>query len=95
MKFTPFDDRVVVLPEVVQKMTKGGLHLPDESTPKPTKGTVVAIGPGRLLPSGERSPIPLAIGDTVMFGRYVGTEIELGETFKIIQETEILGKFNS
>jgi chaperonin GroES len=93
MKLKPLDDRVVVTPLSAEEKTAGGIVLPDTAKEKPQRGKVVAVGPGRLLDSGDRSPIAVAIGDEVLFAKYGGTEIEIdGEEVKILRESDILAK---
>ena len=93
MKLKPLDDRVVVQPLEAEERTAGGIVLPDAAKEKPQRGTVVAIGPGRLLDSGERVTISVKVGDQVLFGKYGGTDIEVeGEEVKILRESDILAK---
>ncbi|MFZ9090271.1 MAG: co-chaperone GroES [Planctomycetaceae bacterium] len=93
MKINPLDDRVVVRPNEAEEVTAGGIVLPDAAREKQQRGTVVAVGPGRLLDSGERSPLGVAVGDQVLFGKYGGTDIEVdGEEVKILRESDILAK---
>ncbi|MEZ6125401.1 MAG: co-chaperone GroES [Planctomycetaceae bacterium] len=93
MKINPLDDRVVVKTDDAEETTAGGIVLPDAAKEKPQRGTVVAVGPGRLLDSGERAPISVAVGDKVLFSKYGGTEIEVdGEDVKILRENDILAK---
>ena len=67
--------------------------LPETAKEKPQRGEVLAVGPGKLLDSGERSPIGVAVGDEVLFGKYSGTEIKVdGEEVKILRESDILAK---
>jgi len=69
--------------------------LPDNAKEKPQRGKVVAVGPGKLLESGERGPLSVAVGDEVIFGKYGGTEIEVnGEEIKILRESDILAKIS-
>ena len=89
----PLDDRVVVHPLSAEETTAGGIVLPDTAKEKPQRGKVVAVGPGRLLDSGERCPVALTVGDEVLFGKYGGTEIEVdGEEVKILRESDILAR---
>ena len=89
----PLDDRIVVEPLDAEETTAGGIVLPDSSREKPQRGTVVAIGPGKLLDSGERGEVAVAVGDEVIFGKYGGTEIEVdGCEVKILRESDILAK---
>jgi chaperonin GroES len=93
MKINPLDDRVVVRPNAAEEVTSGGIVLPDAAREKQQRGTVVAVGPGRLLDSGERSAPSVAVGDQVLFGKYGGTDIEVdGEEVKILRESDILAK---
>ncbi|MBL8816218.1 MAG: co-chaperone GroES [Planctomyces sp.] len=93
MKINPLDDRVVVRPNEAEEKTAGGIVLPDAAKEKQQRGTVVAVGPGRLLDSGERAPVSVQVGDQVLFGKYGGTEIEVdGEDVKILRESDILAK---
>ena len=89
----PLDDRVVVEPLQAEETTAGGIVLPDTAQEKPQRGTVVAIGPGKLLDSGERGQMSVAVGDEVIYGKYGGTDIEVdGEEVKILREGDILAK---
>jgi chaperonin GroES len=89
----PLDDRIVVEPLNAEEKTAGGIVLPDAAKEKPQRGTVVAVGPGKLLDSGQRGDLSVAVGDEVIFGKYGGTEIEInGEEVKILRESDILAK---
>ena len=89
----PLDDRVVVEPLEAEETTAGGIVLPDSAQEKPQRGTVVAIGPGKLLDSGERGQMSVAVGDEVIYGKYGGTDIEVnGDEVKILREGDILAK---
>ena len=93
MQLNPLDDRVVVQPLDAEETTTGGIVLPDTAKEKPQRGEVVAIGPGRLLDSGERCAVSVQIGDEVLFGKYGGTDIEVeGDEVKILRESDILAK---
>lgn len=93
VKLRPLDDRVVVEPMEAEQMTAGGIVLPDSAKEKPQRGTVVSIGPGKLMDSGERGSMSVAVGDEVIYGKYSGTEIELnGTDVKILREADILAK---
>ena len=93
MKLKPLDDRVVVEPLSAEQTTSGGIVLPDSAKEKPQRGRVIAIGPGRLLESGARCPVALAIGDEVLFAKYGGTDIEVEKKeVKILRESDILAK---
>ena len=89
----PLDDRIVVEPMAAEETTAGGIVLPDAAQEKPQRGTVVAVGPGKLLDSGERGELSVSVGDEVIFGKYGGTEIEVdGKDVKILRESDILAK---
>jgi chaperonin GroES len=89
----PLDDRLVVSVSDATEKTAGGILLPDMARQKPQQGTVVAVGPGRLLDNGTRAPMAVAIGDTVLFGKYSGSDVEVNNTeFKILREGDVLGK---
>lgn len=93
MKLNPLDDRVVIEPMEAEEVTAGGIVLPDAAKEKPQRGTAVAVGPGRLLESGERCPVAVEVGDEVLYGRYGGTDIEVdGTEYKILRESDILAK---
>ena len=93
MTLKPLDDRVVVQPVEAEERTAGGIVLPDAAKEKPQRGTVKAVGPGRLLETGERCPLSVAVGDQVLFSKYGGTDIEVdGKEVKILRESDILAK---
>ena len=93
IKIRPLDDRVVVEPIEAEETTAGGIVLPDSAKEKPQRGKVVAVGPGRLLDSGQRGELSVAVGDQVIYGKYGGTDIELsGDEVKILRESDILAK---
>ena len=92
-KIRPLDDRIVVEPVEAEETTAGGIVLPDSAQEKPQRGKVVAVGPGRLLESGERGSLSIAEGDEVIYGKYGGTDIEVdGTEVKILRESDILAK---
>ncbi|TWT54999.1 10 kDa chaperonin [Rubripirellula amarantea] len=89
----PLDDRVVVQPESAEATTAGGIVLPDSAQEKPQRGKVVAVGPGKLLDSGNRGELSVSVGDTVIYGKYGGSDIEVnGQEVKILRESDILAK---
>ena len=93
LKLKPLADRVVCQRDEADETTAGGIVLPDSAKEKPQRGKVVAVGPGKLLDSGERAEISVAVGDEVIYGKYGGTEIEVnGEEVKILRESDILAK---
>ena len=93
IKIRPLDDRVVVEPIAAEETTAGGIVLPDTAKEKPQRGTVVAVGPGKLLDNGKRGELSVAVGDEVIYGKYGGTDIEVdGDEVKILRESDILAK---
>jgi len=87
----PLGDRVVVKPKAREEMTKSGIVLPDTAKEKPQEGEVTAVGTGRLLESGERVPMEVKVGNTVLYSKYAGTEVKLdGEDHLILRESDIL-----
>ncbi len=91
LKFRPMDDRVLVDPLDAVEMTTGGIILPDAAREKPQRGIVVAQGPGKLLDSGARGEMSVSVGDEVFYGKYAGTEVEMGtDTFVVLRENDIL-----
>lgn len=92
-KIRPLEDRVVIEQIEAEEKTAGGIVLPDTAKEKPQRGRVLAVGPGRLLDSGERAAIGVAEGDEVLFGKYAGTDIKVnGKEVKILRESDILAK---
>lgn len=91
MKLKPLDDRVVVKPQEAEEKTAGGIVLPDSAKEKPLMGKIVAAGSGKLLDSGKRGQMSVKKGDTVLFGKYGGSDVEIdGTEYKILRESEIL-----
>jgi chaperonin GroES len=93
MKFRPLQDRVMVkrLENGVEK-TKGGIIIPDTAKVKPEQGKIVAVGKGKVNDDGKLMPVGVKVGDTILFGKYSGSEVELdGEEHLIMREEDILG----
>ncbi|MDP8970948.1 MAG: co-chaperone GroES [Actinomycetota bacterium] len=87
----PLDDRVVVQASEAEETTASGLVIPDTAKEKPQQGTVIAVGPGRVSDQGERIPLDVKEGDTVVYSKYGGTEIKLGgEEYLILSGRDIL-----
>lgn len=90
MKIRPLGDKVVVKASTAEERSAGGIVLPDAARERPQQGTVVAIGPGRLLESGERVAMSVSVGDTVIYSKYGGNEIKLdGEELLILDQDSI------
>lgn len=92
MEIKPLGDRVVVKPLEAEAKTKGGIVLPDTAKEKPQEGKVIAVGKGRVLDNGSVCPLEVKIGDTVLYGKYSGSEITTkeGDELLIMKEEDIL-----
>ena len=89
----PLADRVLVEVDVEESKTAGGILIPDTAQKKSQKGTVLAVGPGKVLDNGERLPIDVAVGDRVLFAKYSGVDIEEnGKKMLLLSERVVLGK---
>jgi len=87
----PLGDRIVVRPGKEEEVTRGGIVLPDTARKKPREGEVLAVGPGKMLDSGERAPMEVSVGDVVIYSEYGGTEITVdGEELVILDESSVL-----
>jgi chaperonin GroES len=92
MKFKPLHDRVVVKRLTEEAKTKGGIIIPDTAQEKPQQGKVVAVGSGARDETGKLVPLDVKKGDTVLFGKWSGTEVKIdGEDLLIMKESDILG----
>ena len=90
--FTPLHDRILVRRLEEGETLRGGIIIPDSAKEKPQQGEVVSVGKGKSNDEGKVFPLDVKAGDTVLFGKYSGTEIKLdGEEFLIMREEEILG----
>ena len=91
MKLKPLSDHVVIKPLEAEEKTAGGILLPDTAKEKSTRGEVIAVGSGRLLPNGRVIKPAVSAGDIVLHSKYAGSEIKVdGKELKIVQENEIL-----
>jgi chaperonin GroES len=87
----PLDDRVLVEQSEAEERTAGGIVLPDTAKEKPQRGVVRATGPGKLLDSGERGKMSVKVGDEVFYGKYAGSEVDVGsQKMQIMRENDIL-----
>ena len=92
IKIQPLEDRVVIMPSDEAETMRGGLYIPDTAKEKPTQGEVIAVGPGRFE-KGERVPVDLKVGDTVLYGKYSGTPFTIdGTEVIIIKASDVLAK---
>ena len=88
---TPLSDRVVVQAAEAEELTSSGLYIPDSAKEKPQRGTVISVGPGKVE-NGSKIEMTVKAGDTVLYGKYSGTEITLdNEEYLIMRESDILG----
>jgi chaperonin GroES len=91
-KFRPLHDRIVVRRITAEEKTKGGIIIPDSAQEKPSQGEIIAVGPGGRDEAGKLIPIDLKVGNTVLFGKWSGTEVKLdGEDLLIMKESDIMG----
>ena len=94
LKLQPLGDRVVIMPSDEAETMRGGLYIPDTAKEKPTQGEVIAVGPGRME-KGQRVPVDLKVGDSVIYGKYSGTPFQLGDDeVIIIKATDVLAKIS-
>ncbi|GJQ63271.1 MAG: 10 kDa chaperonin [Melioribacteraceae bacterium] len=91
-KIQPLGDRVIVKPNAAEEKTKGGIILPDTAKEKPIEGTVVAVGTGRVNDEGKVFELAVKTGDSVLYGKYGGTEINIdGVEYLMMRENDIYG----
>jgi chaperonin GroES len=90
-KLRPLGDRVVIKPTAREDMTKSGIVLPDTAKEKPQEGTVIAVGPGRILDDGKREQMDLKVDQKVLYAKYAGTEFKIeGDDLLIVSQKDIL-----
>jgi len=94
VSFKPLGNRIVVEPlDTDEQKSPGGIYIPDTAKEKPQEGKVVAVGPGRLSDEGKRIPLEIAVGDTVVYSKYGGTEYKEGSTdYLVLREDDVLFK---
>ena len=91
MNLKPLGNRIVVEPNEQEEVTAGGIVLPETAKEKPQKGKVISVGPGDRNDKGERIPMDIAEGDTVLFAKYAGTEIKVeGKKLLILRDSDVL-----
>lgn len=96
MKFRPLYDRIVVERVESEEKTKGGIIVPDTAKEKPQQGKVIAVGQGKRLEDGKLIPLEVKAGDTILFGKYSGSEIKIeGDEYVIMKEDDVLGLVES
>ena len=92
MKIRPLHDRILVKRTEEQEVKRGGIIIPDTAKEKPQQGTVVAVGPGRVADDGKLIPMNVKEGDRILFGKYSGSEVKLGEIeYLIMHQDDVLG----
>ena len=92
MKLKPLDDRIVIKQSEAEEKTSGGIILPDAAREKPQIGSVVAVGPGKILDDGTRSSMSVKKKDEVIYAKYIGSDVEIdGEKYVILRESDVLG----
>jgi chaperonin GroES len=92
MNLRPLQDRIIVKRLEEESKTSGGIYIPDTAKEKPQKGEIIAVGKGKVTEDGKVLPIDVKVGDTVLFGKYSGTEIKIeGVDYLIMREDDILG----
>jgi len=92
MKLIPLDDRVVIKQSEAKEKTAGGIILPDAAKEKPQIGKIIAVGPGKMLDNGKRNKMSVKKNDKVIYGKYMGSEVEIdSEKYVILREDDILG----
>ncbi|AKJ96084.1 MULTISPECIES: co-chaperone GroES [Thioalkalivibrio] len=91
MNLRPLHDRVIVKRMEEERTTPGGIVIPDSAAEKPIRGEVVAVGNGKILDNGEARPLDVKAGDTVLFGKYSGTEVKVdGDEVLVMREDDIM-----
>lgn len=91
MKLRPLHDRVVIKRMEEERTSPGGIVIPDSATEKPIKGEVLAVGNGKVSDKGDVRPLDLKVGDTVLFGKYSGTEIKVdGDELLVMKEDDVM-----
>lgn len=94
MKIRPLQDRVVIKRMEEERTSAGGIVIPDSAAEKPIRGKVISVGPGKTLDNGQKRSVDVKTGDTVLFGKYSGTEVKINdEELLVIREDDIMGVF--
>src|SRR5436190_20003542 len=94
LKVFPLADRVAIRPLEETEEMKGGLYIPDTAKEKPIQGEVIAVGPGRME-KGQRVPMELIVGDRVVYGKYIGSQVELDEEeIILLNECDVIGRLS-
>jgi chaperonin GroES len=92
MNIRPLHDRVIIRRMEEETLSAGGIVIPDSATEKPSRGEIIAVGNGKANDAGDIRPLDVKIGDTVLFGKYSGTEVKVdGEDLLVMREEDIMG----
>ncbi len=92
VKIRPLGDRILVKALARETVTKSGIVLPDTAKEKPQEGEVLAVGPGKVLDNGKRTALEVEVGLKVLFAKYAGTEVKVGdEEYLILRESDVMG----
>lgn len=92
VKIRPLHDRVLVRRLEENEKTAGGIYIPDTAKEKPSRGQIMAVGKGKISESGDIRPLDVKVGDTVLFGKYAGTEVRVAEQdYLVMREDDIMG----
>ncbi|MES9955655.1 MAG: co-chaperone GroES [Sedimenticola sp.] len=92
MNIRPLHDRVVIRRMEEERTSAGGIVLPDSATEKPAQGEVIAVGNGKMLSNGDVRPLDVKVGDKVLFGKYSGNEVKIGDDeVLVMREEDIMG----
>ena len=96
MNIRPLHDRVVIKRMEEETTSPGGIVIPDSATEKPIRGEVVAVGKGKILENGDVRPLDLKTGDRILFGKYSGTEVKVGdEDYLVMREDDVMAVIES
>jgi chaperonin GroES len=96
MKLRPLHDRVIVRRKEEERTSPGGIVIPDTAAEKPIRGEIIAAGNGKLMENGEIRPLDVKVGDSVLFGKYAGTEVKVdGEELLVMREDDIMAVIES
>jgi chaperonin GroES len=91
LKIRPLHDRVIIKRTEEERTSPGGILIPDSATEKPIKGTVIAVGKGKILENGNVRPLDIKVGDNILFGKYSGTEVKVdGDELLVMKEEDIM-----
>lgn len=91
LKLRPLHDRLIVERIEEESMSAGGIYIPDNAKEKPARGTVLAVGLGKVLDNGQVSTLAVKVGDKVLFGKYAGSEVKVeGKEYLVMREDDVM-----